>query len=129
MQENRIGTVYPGIGVIFDEHNGVVPDLVYASKGRLRETLTGGRLTGWLLKFCPRGSSNLKRDRHIKPGLYSTRGVDEYWIPDPESRSVEIYSRSADGALDSRVNLRGDDLVTSPVLRGFSVTVDSLFAQ
>ncbi len=75
------------------------------------------------------GNSNEKRDRHIKLGLYSTRGVDEYWILDPENHSVEIYRRSADGALSLRVTLRGDDQVTSVVLPGFSVRTEDLFAQ
>jgi Uma2 family endonuclease len=41
------------------------------------------------------GSSNERRDRHVKLNLYSARAVTEYWIVDPESRSIEIHgSRS-----------------------------------
>ena len=28
LRDHPIGTVYPGVGVIFDDHNGVIPDLV-----------------------------------------------------------------------------------------------------
>jgi Uma2 family endonuclease len=55
--------------------------------------------------------------------------VIEYWIVDPEDPSVEIYRRSVDGALDLRVNLPGDDLVSSVLLPGFSVRVGDLFEQ
>jgi Uma2 family endonuclease len=124
--------VYPGIGVIFDDHNAVIPDLLYASKGRLRDVLSGGRLTGApeiAIEILSPGSSNEKRDRHIKLNLYAAGGVDEYWILDPENRSMEIYRRSAEGTLDLRENLRGDDPLTSALLPGFSARVDELFAQ
>jgi Uma2 family endonuclease len=109
-------------GVIFDDHNAVVPDLVYSSKWRIRERLAGGRLTGApeiAIEILSPGGSHEKRDRHIKLNPYAVRGVDEYWILDPENHSVEIHRRSADGALDLRVNMRGDDQLTSPVLPRF----------
>jgi Uma2 family endonuclease len=97
--------VVPGLGVIFDDHNAVVPDLVYASKGRLRDVLASGRLTGApeiAIEILSPGRSNEKRDRHIKMNLYDSRGVDGYWLIDPESQSVEIHRRSGSGALDLR---------------------------
>ena len=130
LRENPIGTVYPGVGVIFDDHNGVVPDLIYASKERLRDVLEGGRLTGppeIVIEILSPGGSNQKRDRHIKLNLYAARGVDEYWILDPENRSVEVHRRSETGRLDLRVDLHGGDLITSPVLPGFGARVDQLF--
>jgi len=132
LREHPIGTVYPGVGVIFDDHNAAVPDLVYASRGRLRDTLVGGRLTGppeIAIEILSPGSTNENRDRHIKLNLYAARGVDEYWILDPENRSVEIHRRSDAGALDSRVNLRGADQLTTALLPGFSAQVDELFVQ
>jgi Uma2 family endonuclease len=136
LREHSLGTVLPGVGVVFDDHNGVIPDLVYASRNRLREVLVGGRLMGApeiAIEILSPGAGNEKRDRHIKLNLYSARGVDEYWIVDPENQSVEIYRRSGqrtsgDANLDMRVNLlRGDEL-TSPVLPGFGIQVSSLFA-
>ena len=132
LRANPIGAVSPGIGVIFDDHNGVVPDLVYTSKSRLRDVLTGGRLMGppeIAIEILAPGSSNLKRDRLIKMNLYAARGVDEYWILDPESRSAEIHRGSASGQLDIRENLRGDDRLTSPLLPGFELRTAEIFEQ
>lgn len=132
LRANPIGAVSPGIGVIFDDHNGVIPDLVYTSKARLRDVLTGGRLTGApeiAIEILSPGSANLKRDRLIKMNLYAARGVDEYWILDPESRSAEIYRRSASGQLDIRENLRGDDRLTSALLPGFELRAAEIFEQ
>ena len=130
LRENPIGTVLPGVGVVFDDHNGVIPDLVYAGNERLREFLAGGRLTGppeIAIEILSPGSSNEKRDRHIKLNLYAARGVGEYWILDPEDRSVEIHRRSESGQLDLRVKMRGDNRIVSPMLPGFGVRVDELF--
>jgi Uma2 family endonuclease len=130
LRENPIGTVLPGVGVVFDDHDGVVPDLIYASNERLRKVLAGGRLTGppeFAIEILSPGAANEKRDRHIKLNLYAARGVDEYWILDPENRSIEVHRRSATGRLDLRENLRGLDLLTSPVLPGFAAKVSELF--
>ena len=35
--------------------------------------------------------STAKRDRGYKKDLYEKHGVDEYWIVDPESSTIEIY--------------------------------------
>jgi Uma2 family endonuclease len=132
LRANPIGTVSPGIGVIFDDHNGVVPDLVYTGKARLREYLIGGRLTGppeIAIEILSPGSSNEKRDRHIKLSLYAARGVEEYWILDPENRSIEIHRRSGSGKLDFRENLRGEDRLATPLLPGFDLPVAEVFAQ
>ena len=74
------------------------------------------------------GSSNERRDRHGKLNLYSARAVTEYWIVDPESRSIEIY-RSHSGRVDLITTLHDRDVLTSPELPGFSARVDSLFPK
>lgn len=73
-------------------------------------------------------SSNERRGRHVKLNLYSARAVTEYWIVDPESRSIEIY-RSPSGRLDLISTLHDRDVLTSPELPGFSARVDSLFPK
>jgi Uma2 family endonuclease len=32
LRERPIGRILPGVGVIFDEYNGVIPDLVFATR-------------------------------------------------------------------------------------------------
>jgi Uma2 family endonuclease len=130
LRTHPIGTVSPGIGVIFDDHNGVIPDLVYSSKTRLRDSLAGGRLTGppeIAIEILSPGSSNEKRDRHIKLNLYESRGVDEYWILDPESAGVDVYRRARGGRFAEPEKLRGDDVLASVLLPGFEVAVSEIF--
>src|SRR5271165_2933427 len=45
LEQYRTGTVVPGVSVIFDQFNGVIPDLLYLSQERKKLILKGGRLT------------------------------------------------------------------------------------
>jgi hypothetical protein len=37
LREHPIGRVVPGVGVIFDDYDGVIPDLVFATHERIRK--------------------------------------------------------------------------------------------
>ncbi len=39
LRQHPIGRIVPGVGVIFDDHNGVIPDLVFATHERMRKAL------------------------------------------------------------------------------------------
>jgi Uma2 family endonuclease len=45
LKENPIGLAIFGVGVIFDQFNGVIPDLVYLSSARMK-MVGGQRLSG-----------------------------------------------------------------------------------
>jgi Uma2 family endonuclease len=125
LDRNAIGEVYPGIGIIFDEYTGVIPDLVFATHGRMRKATAGGRFRAApeiVVEILSPGASNERRDRHVKRNLYSVRGAEEYWLFDPETRSVEVHRQNRDVE-----NMRGADELTSPVLPGFSVPVSLFF--
>jgi Uma2 family endonuclease len=131
LRQNPIGKAFPGAGVTFDESSGVIPDLVFLTHERRRKIAAAGRLQGApeiAIEILSPGASNERRDRHVKRDLYSARGLEEYWIVDPEDRSVEVYRRGPDG-LGFVSNLRGGDSLTSDVLPGFSTAVEAFFAE
>lgn len=74
------------------------------------------------------GRANERRDREVKPSLYSRIGVLEYWLIDPRQHTVAVYRRHGE-ALALAAELRGEELLTSPVLPGFSVAVAGLFVR
>ncbi len=132
LREHPVGRVAPGVGVIFDDYNGVIPDLVFAGNERMSKALAAGRFHAApeiVIEILSPGASNVRRDRHVKLSLYAARGVDEYWIVDPENRSVELYRRDAATAgLVLERNLRQGDELTCAILPGFRISVDALFA-
>ncbi|WP_019500733.1 Uma2 family endonuclease [Pseudanabaena sp. PCC 6802] len=66
--------------------------------------------------------------RDLKLKLYSTRGVQEYWVIDWRLRQIEVYRRSQT-ALGLVSTLFPGDELTTPLLPGFNCPVSNLFPQ
>src|SRR5271165_2078781 len=66
LRQNPIGRIVPGVGVIFDDFNGVVPDLVFLTNETRKLIVKGGRLTAApeiAIEILSPGASNERRDR------------------------------------------------------------------
>jgi Uma2 family endonuclease len=117
-------------GLIFAEDDDVAPDVVWVSNERLALILgEDGKLHGapeLIVEVLSPGWSNQHRDRQAKLKLYSRRGVQEYWLVDWEQQKIEIYRR-ANEALAQISTLLRDDILTSPLLPGFTCKVSQLF--
>jgi Uma2 family endonuclease len=128
--ESGLGIAVIAPGLIFAADDDVVPDVVWISHVRLAEALdAAGHLRAppeLVVEMLSPGSENERRDREIKLKLYSQRGVDEYWIADRRSWTVAVYRRDGE-ALVLVALLTAGDLLTSPLLRGFSHPVADLF--
>ena len=125
-----IGLVVPGPGVIFSEHNSVIPDVVFVSNERRSEVASGDRITGapdLVIEVVSPGKENHRREQLAKRQLYGGYGVKEYWIADFETRTIEVY-RLRKNVLTTIATLTERDELTSSVLSGFSVPVASIFA-
>ena len=125
-----LGTLLVAPGLIFDDENNTIPDLVWVSHAR-RAALeqADSKLHGGpelVVEVLSPGVENERRDREIKLALYSRRGVDEYWVLDPAARTVSIYRRGGT-ALDLIAILTDRDTLTSPLLPGFVAAVIDLF--
>ena len=130
LRSNPIGKITLGVGVIFDDFNGVIPDFVYFSHERRKDILKGERFCGApeiVVEILSPGASNERRDRQVKRTLYSSRGLDEYWIVNPESRTVEVHRKRKEGGLEFIANQQESDDLTSPLLAGFRTRVATLF--
>jgi len=130
LREHPIGEIVPGIGVIFDDFSGVIPDLVFFTRERKGHILAGARLIGApdiAIEILSPGASNERRDRYLKRQLYSTHGVGEYWVVDPETRSVEIYRKLDEKGFVTAENLQVGDELTSTFLEGFRLPLKVIF--
>src|SRR2546422_10145316 len=82
---NPIGIVVPGPGVIFDDFNGVIPDIVFVSNERRAQIISGERFTDapdLVIEIIFPDAENERRDRTIKRRLYGQFGVKEYSLID-----------------------------------------------
>ena len=122
LRKHPVGEIVPGIGVIFDDFSGVIPDLVFFTRERKGQILAGPRLIAApdiAIEILSPGASNERRDQTLKRRLYSAHGVGEYWIVDPETRSVELHRKRKEGGLELAANLQIGDELTSAFLEGF----------
>jgi Uma2 family endonuclease len=65
-------------------------------------------------------SGRRSHDRITKRVVYADAGVAEYWVVDPETRTVEVYRGPEPGVVV-------DETLRSSVLPGFSLALDQLF--
>lgn len=117
-------------GVIFTDADNVIPDVVWISKARLETSLdNSGHLTvapELIVEVLSPGEDNERRDRETKLKLYTSRGVQDYWILDWRLKQIEVYRRQS-GLLQLVVTLFPGDRLTSPLLPGFACDVGRLF--
>jgi Uma2 family endonuclease len=129
LKDNPIGIVVPGAGAIFSDYDAVIPDLAFVLNERWNQVVTGEKFTGALdlvIEVISTGAENRRRDLLVKRQLYAKYGVAEYWIVDPENRLVEVY-RLQDKRLESAATLRNEDVITTSLLPGFRMGVNSVF--
>lgn len=69
-----------------------------------------------------------RRDRVQKRAEYSSIGVRQYWIVDPETRVVEVLERGADGRFVQAL-VASEGSHAAPGLDGLELNLDELWAD
>ena len=72
--------------------------------------------------------SNRGHDLLTKRSLYARAGVGEYWLVDPDARTIEILALDRD-AFHLAVAASGDETPVSPLLGPLPIAVADLFAD
>ena len=104
----------------------VQPDLLFVS------TASSHIVDGWVygvpaLAIEVLSPSNVERDRIVKRVVYERNGVPEYWIVDPEARSIEVF-RLEGGAYQPAGWFRSGEKVQSVTWPDLDLPVDEVFA-
>ena len=129
LKAQSIGILIPGTGTIFSDYDAVIPDLVFIRNERWKHVTSGQKVTGApdiVVEILSAGTENQRRDLLVKRQLYGKYGVKEYWIVDCENRSILVFRLQAQ-TLEEISTLTGDDELTSPLLPGFQLKLDSIF--
>ena len=128
LKAHPIGILVPGAGAVFSDYDAVIPDLCFVLHERWDEVVSGEKFTGavdLVVEITSPGKTNRQRDLDAKCRLYAKYGVREYWIVDTENRSVLVF-RLQGSTLDQVATLSGDDELTSSLLPGFFLKINTV---
>jgi len=131
LRQNPIGQIWITPGVIFDEYNSAIPDLVFIVKERIDQIASGIHVVGapdLAIEIMSPGTENVRRDQIVKRQTYARFGVKEYWIVEPLVEVIEI-SRLQENVLASVGVSRNADEISSPLLPDLKFTVKDVFRK
>ena len=132
VEEHGLGEVLPSpIDVYFNEDNAYQPDVVFVSTERLN-IISETNIQGAPDLVVEVLSSNAKGDLVDKKDVYEAFDVKEYWIIDPERKSIDVLENTLgkygnEFRLYSRTR-NGEGAVESKVLQGLSLEAAYIFA-
>lgn len=129
LKTNPIGILVPGTGAVFSDYDAVIPDLVFVRNDRWQDVTSGQKIIrapDLVVEIISSGTENRRRDLSVKRQLYAKYGVKEYWIVDPDNRSILIF-RLQEQKLQEIATLRRDDELTSPILPAFELNMGAIF--
>ncbi len=128
VEERNLGEVYSApCDVVLSELDVVQPDLLFVSNARAHILFSGANVQGTPdLVVEILSPSTAERDRTFKRALYARYGVLEYWLVDPDSRTITILRLNAD-AFEVVACWGPGQTLTSPTLPGFTANLDQLF--
>jgi Uma2 family endonuclease len=119
-------------GIILDDDDNLIPDVVWMSAERLAMALRpDGKLHAvpeLVIEVLSPGTLNVQRDRVEKRVVYGRQGAAEYWLVDWPQRTLEIYRSDGVGTLQRITTLAEVDTVQSPLLPGFAQPLAAIFA-
>jgi len=128
LRQHPLGKVFPAPTDVLvpGKAEPVQPDLVFVAAERL-DIITLRAIEGvpdMVVEVL--SPSNWLDDRRTKFALYAEMGVREYWIVDPDERTVEVFSLQ-EGRYALIGRLGPDETLRSDLLPGFEVAVVDLF--
>jgi Uma2 family endonuclease len=131
VRERQLGVV---ISVPFEMHlldiaRPVQPDVILVVAERAPRPGAAGFTGAPDLVVEVLSPSTARTDRLIKFSAYERAGVREYWLADPRTHSVEVYSLSKDGVYEMAGQYVPGETVASTVLSELALPVDDLFME
>ena len=104
------------------------PGIVFVRPERVRTMMGQPDGADLVVEVVSDGKESHERDYVEKRAEYAAAGISEYWIVDPERRTITVLAL-VDRAYREHGVFQSSDLASSLLLDGFSVRVDDVFAK
>ena len=128
-ETNGVGEVFLApYDVVLSNHDVAQPDILFVSNAR-SSIVTEANIQGapdLVVEILSPGTAIY--DRGYKQSLYSSHGVREYWLVDPDAETVEVLAEGAQALLLHATHRRGESL-TSPLLAGLTIDLEQVFGR
>jgi Uma2 family endonuclease len=110
------------LDMVLTPHRMVQPDVAFIATenlGILRDVIRGP--ADLVAEIVSPGSR--RRDRVDKKDLYEQHGVKEYWVVDPEARSVDVWHLTPGRQYDLAGRFLENEEAQSRLLAGFKLSI------
>lgn len=129
LEKNPIGKLYDApFDVYLTQHNVFQPDKLFVAHDRyfiLTDTGAEGA-PNLVVEILSPSTGHL--DKQAKRKVYAAAGVDELWLVDPQTKSVEIYYLRQDPEHPAAV-YQENDFFESPCFPGLTIGVAEVFKR
>jgi Uma2 family endonuclease len=127
VEDKNLGRVYDApFDVVFSEEDVVQPDILFVSKPRF-SIITEEEIRGApdlvVEIFSP---ATAERDRTYKKTLYARHEVKEYWIVDPEEKTIKVMTLGKAG-FESFGTYGKRDILKSCIFSGLAINLSEVF--
>ena len=127
VEERDLGEVFSApFDVVLSETDVVQPDLLFISNERAYIITPANARGAPDLVVEILSPSTAERDRSLKRALYARYGVSEYWLVDPDTRTVTVLLLH-DGTFAEVARYGVGQTLTSSTLAGFTANLDDIF--
>lgn len=129
IREKKMGKIFHSpCDVYFDDANVLQPDILFISEDRLgiigEKNIQGA--PDLVIEIL--SESTAYRDLVKKKKVYSEFGVKEYWVVDPEEKTIEIYTLK-DMVFVLAGSFSKSEILKSTLLEGFTMNLEVVFAK
>ena len=126
VEEKKAGEAFLRVAVVLSDTNVVEPDITFVSDSRMDIIGVDAILGAPDLVAEVISASDPERDLVRKRDIYARHGVSEYWVADPEARSIRVMMLEGDAYRVAGEYGVGDTLV-SGTLKELTLDVAEVF--